>query len=126
LSLARAFFAGGAGGVLATRWPLRDDDAAFVMARFYRALGAGHGLAASLRRARRDAIEAGLPAAAWAGVALLGDGSRNPIRPRTATGGWPWLVVIAVAMAAGIEWIDASRRRGTKQALREFHGLGRS
>ena len=31
LSLARAFFAGGAGAVVATRWPLRDDDAALIM-----------------------------------------------------------------------------------------------
>ena len=35
--------------VLATRWPLRDDDAAFVMDRFYRALATGIGAAPSLR-----------------------------------------------------------------------------
>ena len=81
LSLARAFFAGGAGAVLATRWPLRDDDAEFVMNRFYRALGTGIGAAAALRLARRDAIDAGLPAAAWASLALLGEGARPPLRP---------------------------------------------
>jgi CHAT domain-containing protein len=83
LSLARAFFAGGAGGVVATRWPLRDDDAAFVMGRFYRALGSGLGAAAALRRARREAIDHGLPAAAWAGLVLLGDGLRPPLGPST-------------------------------------------
>jgi CHAT domain-containing protein len=79
LSLARAFFAGGAGGVVATRWPLRDDDAAFMMERFYEALASGVGTAAALRRARMDAIAAGLPAAAWAGVALMGDGLPPPL-----------------------------------------------
>ena len=58
LSLARAFFAAGAGGVVATRWPLRDDDAAFLMERFYAALGDGDHAGAALRRARRDAVAA--------------------------------------------------------------------
>ncbi len=81
LSLARAFFAGGAGAVVATRWPLRDDDAALIMGRFYEALGAGEGAASALRLARHDAIERGLPAAAWAGLVLLGDGRRPPLVP---------------------------------------------
>ena len=86
LSLARAFFAAGARGVVATRWPLRDDDAAFMMERFYEALGEGQSVAAALRRARHDAIDAGLPAAAWAGVAALGDGLHRPVAPRPARG----------------------------------------
>ena len=43
--------------LVATRWPLRDDDAAFVMERFYRGLAAGHTAGAALRRARGDVIE---------------------------------------------------------------------
>ena len=85
MSLARAFFAAGARGVVATRWPLRDDDAAFMMERFYEALGEGQSVAAALRRARHDAIEAGLPAAAWAGVAALGDGPQRPVAPRASS-----------------------------------------
>jgi CHAT domain-containing protein len=57
LSLARAFFAAGASGVVATRWPLRDDDAAFMMERFYRRGGrrvARHGCY-SRRLARQEA-----------------------------------------------------------------------
>jgi hypothetical protein len=86
LSLARAFFAAGARGVVATRWPLRDDDAAFMMERFYEALGDGASVAAALRRARHDAIAAGLPAAAWAGVAALGDGLQRPVAPQASHG----------------------------------------
>jgi CHAT domain-containing protein len=80
LSLARAFFAGGASGVIATRWPLRDDDAAFVMERFYRALAMGVGPATALQRARQDAVNANRPAAVWAGLVLVGDGLRPPFR----------------------------------------------
>jgi tetratricopeptide (TPR) repeat protein len=85
LSLARAFFAGGAGAVVATRWPLRDDDAAFMMERFYEALASGAGAAAALRHAREQAIAAGLPAAAWAGVGLMGDGVRPPFPHTTSS-----------------------------------------
>src|SRR5262249_56370443 len=53
LSLARAFFSGGARAVIATRWPLEDNDAAFVMERWYRALRTGQSAAAALRQARR-------------------------------------------------------------------------
>jgi len=115
LSLARAFFAAGAGGVLATRWPLRDDDAAFVMEHFYRALGSGIGAAAALKIARHEAVDAGLPAAAWAGLALLGDGFRPPLRPVAMRRGLSTrstiaaATVIGLAVAAGL--IAVRRRR---------------
>ena len=111
LSLARAFFAGGAGAVVATRWPLRDDDAAFVMERFYRALAAGATTGAALRRARQDTIDAGRPAAVWAGVVLLGDGSRIPVRvqPRS-TIPWPAMMAFSLALgAAAIGWLALRR-----------------
>ncbi len=102
LSLARAFFAGGAGGVVATRWPLRDDDAAFVMERFYHALGSGVGAATALRRARRDAIDSGRPAAVWAGLALLGDGRRAPIGPSAhPASAWSYETILATVIVLG-------------------------
>jgi CHAT domain-containing protein len=103
LSLARAFFAAGAGGVIATRWPLRDDDAAFMMERLYRALRAGDHVGAALRRARADAIRAGLPPGAWAGVALLGDGFYRPFqRPPDSSRSWPLAVGSALTLAAAV------------------------
>jgi CHAT domain-containing protein len=110
LSLARAFFAGGATGVVATRWPLRDDDAAFVMDRFYRALATGVGAATALQRARQDALSANLPAAIWAGVVLVGDGlrppfgearSEPPLRTRDVSI-LAGLVLVALAVARGL------------------------
>ena len=113
LSLARAFFAAGAGGVVATRWPLRDDDAAFVMERFYAALGDGDHAGAALRQARRDARAAGLPAGAWAGVTLLGDGLHRPFLPRPSTKRWPLIAGMSMAVAlAVILGLYGFRRRG--------------
>ncbi len=115
LSLARAFFAAGARGVVATRWALRDDDAAFMMERFYEALGDGASVSAALRRARHDAIEAGLPAAAWAGVVALGDGLQRPVAPRATRVVSPLrtgvlvLVLLVVAAASSRHLIRKAR-----------------
>ncbi len=113
LSLARAFFAAGASAVVATRWPLRDDDVAFFMERFYRELATGTSVSGALRRARRDAMTSGRPAALWAGVALLGDGSGTPIRTQVP----PWhsttlwrLVLAASILLFGIAALRAARR----------------
>ena len=115
LSLARSFFAGGAGGVVATRWAMRDDDAAFMMERFYEELASGVGAAAALRRAREQAMAAGLPAAAWAGVALLGDGMRPAFPPgrvsSRATVGLVTIAVSGIVIAALVAALMAVRRR---------------
>lgn len=114
LSLARAFFAGGAGTVVATRWAVRDDDAAFLMERFYKALHEGEGAAGAWRRARHDAIDRGLPVSAWAAVVVLGEGRRPPLAaapPRSLgrrhlVAGLAFIVAAAAAVVVGI------RRRG--------------
>jgi CHAT domain-containing protein len=81
MSLARAFFAGGATAVVASRWALEDDDAAFLMERWYETLRTGATASAALRQARREARVAGHPAEAWAGLVLLGDGQVRPLLP---------------------------------------------
>ncbi len=73
LSLARAFLRAGAAAVVASRWPLRDDEAAKFFDAFHRAGGQGATVAAAARVARRARFEAGSPAALWAGVAVIGD-----------------------------------------------------
>jgi hypothetical protein len=82
------------------------------MERFYRALASGASVDAALRQARRDAVAQGLPAAAWAGVASLGDGRRRPLAPRPPNAApWPWLaatVAILFALAATAHFL---RRR---------------
>jgi hypothetical protein len=66
---------------VASRWALEDDDAAFLMERWYEALRTGETASAALRQARREAREAGRPAEAWAGLVLLGDGQVRPLLP---------------------------------------------
>jgi hypothetical protein len=104
LSLARAFFAGGAGTVIATRWPLRDDDAAFVMERFYAALGSGASVGGAMQRARLDSLAAGLPVAAWAGFALLGDASGAPVHTATPAAPRRWWLIVAVGLVVISAW----------------------
>jgi CHAT domain-containing protein len=123
LSLARAFFAAGASAVVATRWPMRDDDAAFMMERFYRALASGVSVSAALTQARREAIESARPAAAWAGVILLGDGRLSPLPARAAADAsyvsrvsrvsWGWMLTAlsASAVIAGASVLWMRRRR---------------
>jgi len=79
MSLARAFFQAGAHSVVASLWPVRDDDAALFFDRFYRHIGRGLSVSAALRAAQIDRIEAGAPAAAWAGIVVLGDGDLIPL-----------------------------------------------
>ncbi len=119
LSLARAFFAGGASGVVATRWPVRDDDAAWLMERLYDGLAAGQSAATALRQARRDAQAHGVPAAAWASVTTLGDGHRRPFPAgRRAAAGWTGRVAAAafVLVAGSAVWLARRRRAGRLQS----------
>jgi CHAT domain-containing protein len=104
MGLARAFFQAGAHTVVASLWPLRDDDGAALFDRFYRHLGKGKSVAAALQAAQRDRMDDGAPAEAWAGVVVLGDGDRIPVPGGRGTGLVPWMLgliaVLALAYAA--------------------------
>lgn len=103
MSLARAFFQAGARTVVASLWPLRDDEAAVLFERFYRHMARGETAAGALRAAQGDRIAAGAPAHAWAGVIVLGDGDLAPVRapagPHPIEGG---RVALTVAIGAGL------------------------
>lgn len=93
MGLAHAMFGAGAHTVVASLWPLRDDDALALFERFYPSLEAGDDVATALRKAQRDRAAAGAPAAAWAGVVVLGDprfvpfpGGRSGHEQTTASG----------------------------------------
>jgi len=74
LSLARSFLEGGARAVIGSLWPVEDEEAADFLGHVYSHLGHGDTLARALARAQREALSAGVPAAAWAGWTVLGDG----------------------------------------------------
>lgn len=117
MSLARAFFQAGAHTVVASLWPLRDDESAAMFDRFYRHLGRGASVAGALHEARREAIDAGEPAASWAGLVVLGDGSVVPLPggrrgPEGAT--FAALLGVSFLVAAIGGWALRRRRLGRR------------
>ncbi len=78
LSLSRAFLAAGARTVVGARWRLRDDDAERFFDAFYAGLSRGQDVRSAVQTAQQRAIAQGRPAAAWAGVVILGDGTVTP------------------------------------------------
>jgi tetratricopeptide (TPR) repeat protein len=79
MGLAHGFFHAGAHAVIGGMWPLKDREAAALVDAFYRHLGRGERVGSALALARRERIRAGDPAAAWAGLTLIGDADMSPI-----------------------------------------------
>jgi CHAT domain-containing protein len=101
--LAQAFFEAGARAVVGSFWPLRDDESDALVERFADHLGHGASLAEAMRLARGDLIARGAPAAAWAGLLVIGDGDLVP-RPggagvRTFDPAFLWIIAPATALA---------------------------
>ncbi len=113
MSLARAFLQAGAHAVVASRWPLADADALALFQRLYLHLDEGRALSDALALAQRDLIEQGAPAAAWAGVVVLGRGDLVLV-PRPVW--WPWrrvllgLGALLCVVVAGVTWRRARHR----------------
>ena len=99
MGLARAFFQAGARAVVGSLRPLRDDEAAAFFDRFYAHLAGGASVAGAVRRAQIDRRKAGAPAAAWAGIVALGDGSAVPFPRSLARRALP---LVAGGLAAAV------------------------
>jgi CHAT domain-containing protein len=104
MGLGRAFFTAGADAVVGSLWPLRDDEAAVLFDAFYRALRDGSSLSAALRAAQRKAIRQGLPAAAWAGLVVAGDGSLAPLPASPSRGTRHAVAALAGLAVLAIAW----------------------
>lgn len=117
MSLARAFFQAGAHTVVASLWPLRDDEAALFFDRFYDHLGDGLSVAAALHAAQRDRIEAGAPAAAWAGIVVLGDGDVVPLPGGRKRNPLPWALAGTALLLLGAGVAFFLRKRAARHPL---------
>lgn len=114
LSLSRAFWAAGAGAVVGSRWPIRDDDARQIFEVFYDALSGGEPVGAALQQTQRRAIRNGLPPAVWASLVILGDVAAVPFEGGSPH---PWRrfsirVLIGLAIFLVLCGIYAHYRRG--------------
>ncbi len=114
MSLARAFLVAGAGAVLGSLWPIRDDHAAAFFDVFYSAIAAGAPAATALQEAQRALIARDFPAQAWAGYVLLGDGEWHEPAVVHATLPWLWLLAALVCALPVVAYFvsRASRPRG--------------
>jgi CHAT domain-containing protein len=104
MGLAHAFFRAGARTVVAASHPLRDDETAHLMSSFARRLGRGLSVAEALADARREMVEDGLPARAWAAVVVLGDGDYRPFEGREGFRAF-YVVLGAVLFLLGTLWL---------------------
>lgn len=114
MSLARAFFQAGARVVVASLWPLRDDDAETLFEGFYGHLARGESVGAAMRAAQERLRRRGAPAQAWAGLVVLGDGDlrpRLPPPPTRSVAAWAaWTVVVSLVVAV-LAWLGYLARR---------------
>ncbi|HVG11089.1 MAG TPA: CHAT domain-containing protein [Thermoanaerobaculia bacterium] len=113
MGLARAFFQAGAHTVVASLWPLRDDDGAALFDRFYLHLSQGKSVAAALQAAQRDRMNDGAPAEAWAGVVVLGDGDRVPVPGGRRPEPVQWILGLIAALLLAYGARRALQRRTT-------------
>jgi CHAT domain-containing protein/tetratricopeptide (TPR) repeat protein len=72
LSVARAFLAAGAPSVIATLWPIDDEEAAVFFPRLHERLAGGVPAAAALRAAQLEAIRDSRPPSLWAAMQTMG------------------------------------------------------
>jgi CHAT domain-containing protein len=79
-ALATGFLVAGAEAVVATRWPLRDDEATLLLRRFHELVTAGERVPQALRRAQLESAtpkgSRALHPAVWSSFHVVGwDGS---------------------------------------------------
>jgi CHAT domain-containing protein len=72
MSIARAFLAAGAPSVVATLWPIADDDAATFFTRVHELLARGERPADALRETQIESIQRSISPAMWAAVEAIG------------------------------------------------------
>ncbi len=105
LGLAHGFFRAGARAVVATLWPIRDEDAAEAFRLVGLQLGQGSTVAHAVAAARRELIAHDAPASVWAGLVVMGDGELVPlVGGRSLMPSWWMVASFACALFAAGSW----------------------
>lgn len=113
LSIARAFQRAGAKSVVASLWPVRDDETAMFFTRFYEALGQGLPVGEAISQTQRWMKGRDLPAAAYAGFVVMGDASvRFAAQEGSSFFAKAIRFVLPSAFAVGVVLFLRRKRRG--------------
>lgn len=97
LSIARAFQRAGAQAVVASLWPLKDQEAADFMDALYPAMRSESTLSGAVRRAQVELRAQGQSTQAYAGFVVLGHGSvqvAGPWKSSRVCSPWLWLSLL--------------------------------
>ena len=118
MSLARVFLEAGAAAVIGTRWPLRDDEGEWLFGRLYESLDSGVDVASALREVKRDAMAEGVPAAAWAGLVLIGDGGKTlSVGSHGSRSTGVWTLALGGMLVAAAVLLGAMVKRRERERL---------
>ncbi|MEW6364657.1 MAG: CHAT domain-containing protein [Acidobacteriota bacterium] len=115
MGIARAFLQAGASVVVGSLWPLRDAEARRFFGAFYERIRNGTDVAAAAAGARRDCVDRHTPAAAWAGVVVIGNGRLTPFPdgcPDESATWWPVGPLLAIGLLIAV--LAASRARSIR------------
>lgn len=124
MSLARSFFYAGAPVVVASLWPLPDDQTARLFKQFYKRLADGASVAGALADAQRTMLARGAPARAWAGLVALGNGDLVPFPGGLGRPGPPVWVYVALVILALAALFLVTRARGGGRRTRSSSRRG--
>ncbi len=114
MSLARAFFQAGASAVIGNLWPLRDQEAAELVGDFAQKLAQGSNVGEALQATKKDWVEQGKPAAAWAGLIIQGHADVQIFAATSPNASFRWrmlLLAILAAMAVGFIFRAAKNKK---------------
>jgi len=124
LSLSRAFMHAGARAVVATSWAIPDRDTAWLMRRFYSAMGDGLAPDEALRRAQLDALGSlGSRAApaTWAAFVVFGDARAPILDAPVQSGSRTWAVVLIGGVIIVVALVATSRSRTRRPRAASSH-----
>ena len=118
VSLANAFLASGARGVLAARWKVDDSASAKMISHFFRLISGGERFHSALRQVKLSHIEHApeqmLHPHLWANYSYFG--SIQKLEPVRTAFSLMWLILPVVILASGYFFLKRFHRRAEQKS----------